>query len=525
MESDTTDNMSFNPGSTHTKAAAAMSTWSIEELERGVKEKMEANWSQVESSMRAADVNRSGALSPVELRDMLEKFCFALPDQLFDDLYARLPHLPNGEVSINQYLDYFRGMEDTSGKLLAPPMTADKAASFIASRIEESLSSGNGGLLQAYKMFDRDRSGGISHKEFLKQLQGLFLIRVAPALVGPLMHHYDPENSGSINYTGFAKRVMASATSIAGGAATSFGNHEVEDPQGNTTIHRRWGFEEVEGCLRQRLQGDSGRRVVEALNSCDVSRDGRVHTSEIKAVLKSEDLDMTSAQFAELFANFEVDATGHMPWADFVAAFVTSVDREAGVDIVGDPAWEGLSLETIKAVIRERVYNRIGEGPEQYRRTWKYFSAGKEGTLDLASFGRKLTSDLNIRLSANTLQELLVDLGGEGGTIIDFKKFVTRVLGSAPAAGLSLGKIEGNAGFVSHIEGNSNMMIRRKVQESVHGLSSAFKRADMDKTGSLTPNQLDAILRRHDIDLNPVQFQQLLMVSCPVSTFRLAVLV
>ena len=122
-------------------------------------------------------------------------------------------------------------------------------------------------------------------------------------------------------------------------------------------------------------------------------------------------------------------------------------------------------------MIRERVYNRIGEGPEQYRRTWKYFSAGKEGTLDLASFGRKLTSDLNIRLSANTLQELLVDLGGEGGTIIDFKKFVTRVLGSAPAAGLSLGKIEGNAGFVSHIEGNSNMMIRRKVQESVHGLS------------------------------------------------------
>ena len=170
------------------------------------------------------------------------------------------------------------------------------------------------GLLRAYKMFDQDRSGGIEHSEFFSRLRSLFLIRVHPDLAPRLMRLYDPDDTGVIDYHAFASRVMASATSIAGGAATSFGDRDrpAVDPQGSTTIARHWGFEEVEGCLKRKLQGDRGRRVVEALNTCDTCRDGTVHRSEVAAILRAEKLDLTSAQFAELMNGFKLDPQGNL---------------------------------------------------------------------------------------------------------------------------------------------------------------------------------------------------------------------
>lgn len=155
--------------SAHSKATSASSTWSIEQLERQMKSKIEKSWTQVQNAMHTADVDRSGSLDPTELRNVIEKFCFALPDSLFDQLYARLPKTTSGEIPLVLFTEYFRdGIESMEGAVLSPPTTAEQAAAFIASRIEENLPSGSGGLLKAYKMFDRDRSGAIEHSEFLE---------------------------------------------------------------------------------------------------------------------------------------------------------------------------------------------------------------------------------------------------------------------------------------------------------------------------------------------------------------------
>lgn len=209
----------------------------------------------------------------------------------------------------------------------------------------------------------------VDHALFLQELQALFLIRVDPALVPQLMAIYDPAGTGVIDYQLFAANVMASATSIAGGAATSYGDRDrpAIDPQGKTALDRNWGFEEVEGCLRKQLQGDRGRRVVEGLNSCDMSRDGTVHASELQAVLRAEALDPTASQFTELLRNFPVDPQGRLCWTDFTAAFVSNIGAGEDDDGSGDPAWDGLSVQQVKALIRWRVEARIGAGPDQVR--------------------------------------------------------------------------------------------------------------------------------------------------------------
>ena len=86
----------------------------------------------------------------------------------------------------------------------------------------------------------------------------------------------------------------------------------------------------------------------------------------------------------------------------------------------------------LKAVIRRRCAARIGAGPDQYRRTWKYFSPGRGGLLNLDTFGEQLATDLNIRLSKEALAELKADLsGGANEETVEFRRFVTRCVPSA----------------------------------------------------------------------------------------------
>eukprot|EP01051_Picozoa_sp_SAG22_P020434 SAG22_NODE_4132_length_1374_cov_1.377255_1_plen_89_part_00 len=68
MGSDKGDALSFQQSGEGTKAAAASATWSVEQLERGIKGKMEKSWTQVQNAMRQADRDKSGALSVAELR-------------------------------------------------------------------------------------------------------------------------------------------------------------------------------------------------------------------------------------------------------------------------------------------------------------------------------------------------------------------------------------------------------------------------------------------------------------------------
>ena len=63
---------------------------------------------------------------------------------------------------------------------------------------------------------------------------------------------------------------------------------------------KKWDFEAVEGCLRRRLVGEKGRKTIEALNSCDLARDGCVRVDELRSILDEQRLDMTAAQWKDL---------------------------------------------------------------------------------------------------------------------------------------------------------------------------------------------------------------------------------
>lgn len=410
---------------------------------------------------------------------------------------------------IDGFMQYFSKLDGMEGLQMSPNMKIEAAQKFIAEKIEDRLEPGNGWLLRGYQLFDRDRSGHIDYDEFEHILQELCMVRLHPSMKKHLMKLYDPSGQGFIDLFGFTRFVMGSKP----GAGTSYGNDEPKDPQrSDTLIHKKWDFEAVEDCLRRRLIGEKGRKTIEALNSCDLERTGCVHVDEVRSILDEQRLDMTAAQWKEFIRNFDLTPDHQLQIVSFVDQFVT---RDEDVDDgQGDPHWKVRSVEEIKGIIQNRVYNRIGAGPQEGYRTWKYFndSTNKSAHIDVNSLRAKLKKNLNMDLSVELCAQLAEDYsaGDESGNI-DFTGFVERVLGNHNHEAKSLIPMEHVANAVTHSGGNSDMFIRNKVRSSFRQLLKAFKVADKDDSGSLNTKELRAILHRFSIDLTPTQFTELLM--------------
>jgi len=195
---------------------------------------------------------------------------------------------------------------------------------------------------------------------------------------------------------------------------------------------------------------------------------------------------------------------------EIVDAFVSVPSSQVAQDscLDGDPQWAGHSLDSMKTVIKNRIETRIGAGPDQHRRVWKYFARDKASTLSLASFRKQLRTDLNLNLSELMCQQLVDGYSLSNGGTLNFAEFVSRVMGYStdpeehPSSLVPVQGLE----HVSHSTGNSEMFVRNKVRSCWHELTTAFKRADRDASGSLPVSAVARILRRFAIDLTPQQF-------------------
>ena len=208
-------------------AGSAPRSWTITELEAGIKAKMERSWTQLKEACRDADIDNSNTISPVELRGLLERFCFTMSDKQFSLVAAKF--FPNGktEVSYDDFMLYFAKLGGTYYLELPKEMSVEAAKSKIAEKINEKLSGGTGGLLRAFQMFDRDRSGSLSYDEFAQILREVACMTMDPDLSERVMASYDKDKDGAIDYHEFVGQVMGSD----GNEKSSFDNKVTKKDQ------------------------------------------------------------------------------------------------------------------------------------------------------------------------------------------------------------------------------------------------------------------------------------------------------
>lgn len=501
MLSSEKDSSSFNNQASGKAGSRASSSWSIEQLEQAIKKKMERSWTQIQDACRSADIDNSNTISREELRGLLEHFCFVLNDKQFDALAERLNMTDGAEVSYDAFMKYFARLGGSYYHTLSADMSVDEARKVIQEKISSKLTGGPGGLLRAFKMFDRDRSGSLSYMEFANVLREVAMIDVDPALSDRLMASYDVDGDGTLDYHEFVQQVMGSAVDD----KSSFDNEDKkEEVSSSTAINRRWQSAEVDNCLRKKL-GERPAHVKRQFNSCDNQRKGTCTVEELRTILRKNNLDMTSTQFGDVLSHFDI-VDGMISHEDFCAAYVDTkqdtVPRD--VSIIND-----MSVGEAKQLIQEAIRSRLGTGQAELLRAFKFFDRDRSGTIAADEFQEAMKVYAMLDFSDELAAKLMKEFDEDGNGEIDYQEFTTLVMGSKKDDLTSL-NTAASTEYVSTAAGNDMMMLRQKIRSQWKDLLQAFRAADKDKSGTLDDAELRRVLHRFNVDLGDSQFAELM---------------
>ena len=502
MGSSQSDGSSVDRSSAAKASTRASSSWTIGQLEQAIKKKMERSWTQIQDACRSADLDNSNTISSDELRGLLEQFCFVLDDKQFDELAQRLQIADGGEVSYDDFMRYFARLGGTFYKTLPASMSIPEARVAIQEKIVAKLEGGPGGLLRAFKMFDRDRSGGLSYDEFATVLREVAMIEIDPGLSTKLMASYDVDGDGTLDYHEFVQQVMGSGT----GDKSSFDNEDKkEDVSSSTAINRRWDSSQVDACLRKKL-GERPAYVKRALNACDNQRDGKISIQDLRNVLRKLNLDMTSNQFKEVLSHFDIENETSIFYADFVEAYCSMGETvPKDVSVIND-----MEVGKAKMLIRDAIKSRLGTGQSELLRAFKFFDRNRSGTICADEFQEAMRVYAMLHFSDELAAKLMKEFDADENGEIDYNEFITLVMGSSKDDNTSLNTASAQPDHVSTSAGNDMMMLRRKVRTQWKDLLQAFRDVDTDKSGTLNNEELRRVLHRYNIDLGTGQFTELL---------------
>ena len=162
------------------------------------------------------DYEQNFMCTPEQLRSVLRRFCYDLEDKQFAAVMKSFNDgrgVPSGssaskEIPYERFMQHFGRVSTSYCTHLTNDTPVPKARAVIREAIESKIEGGDGSLLRAFKLFDRDRSGAFSYKDFAKILRDIALISMEPGLHNRVMASYDTDGDGTIDYGEFVQQVM-----------------------------------------------------------------------------------------------------------------------------------------------------------------------------------------------------------------------------------------------------------------------------------------------------------------------------
>jgi Ca2+-binding EF-hand superfamily protein len=480
-------------------------SWSTEELMRAIKVRMERTWSQVEAAFRDLDPIRTSVVTREQVRTTLRRFCYDLEDKQWAAVMKNFDeaHGTRGSTHIHYdaFMQHFGRVTSTYYQNLGEETSVKQAREIIRETIESKVASGDGTLLRAFKLFDRDRSGALSYQEFAEVLRNVAMISMEPALHHRVMASYDSDGDGTIDYGEFVQQVMGSGQNAmldrSKSSPTSAGRtksrHSGRSMAGGqktpTAINPRWTTEKVGETLRRTFNSQPGR-IRRALSSCDTRRSGKITVEQLHELLQALNLGMTQSQFGELLGHFDVDE-GMISIADFCTYYV---EKQAEVFELTPTVVTNMPVEDVAKLMQKKLSERTGSGANELRRSFKFFDRDSSGTIDHLEFQEAIKSLLNIYLSEDLAKKVLCHFDGDGNGEIDYQEFVQLVMNSNQDDQTSLVT---DAGLGLKQPGQTTeherRFLRSRIVQQWKQLLTAFREADVRKTGEDPRTALDAI--------------------------------
>ena len=418
-------------------------SWSTDQLMRAIKLRMERSWSQIEAAFDDLDPLGTSVVTREQVRATFKRYCYDLEDKQWEAVMKHFDdaHGTHGskDIHYDAVMQHFGRITSTYYQNLGEETSVKKAREIIRETIESKVASGDGTLLRAFKLFDRDRSGALSYQEFAEVLRNVAMISMEPALHHKVMASYDSDGDGTIDYGEFVQQVMGSGENAAldrsrsSPASIGRNSHNGRRSRGEmggkkvnpTAINPRWTTEKVGETLRRYFNSQPGR-IRRALSSCDTRRSGKITIEQLHELLQTFNLGMTQSQFGELLGHFDVDH-GMISIKDFCAYYV---EKQAEVFELTPTVVTDMPAEEVAKLMQRKLAERTGSGPNELRRSFKFFDRDSSGTIDYLEFQEAVKSLLNIHLSEDLSKKVLCHFDSDGNGEIDYQEFVQLVMKS-----------------------------------------------------------------------------------------------
>ena len=160
------------------------------------------------------------------------------------------------------------------------------------------------------------------------------------------------------------------------------------------------------------------------------------------------------------------------------------------------PSPSGLALSLLPK-INEKMDSRLGT----LNRAFQSFDADASGSISEEEFRKAMLIKTGLIFEDGMLRKVMDLLDDDGGGEINFRKFCTLVMGSGTRDSLS-GLVDSTTlavrrDHVSSDDGNSEMMLFRKVRMSMHSLRHGFKDMDTIGRGRLAMDDFKWVLHTH----------------------------
>lgn len=146
-----------------------------------LRQKVVGNWPALHKAFHTIDLDNSGSINKQELRKCLDRYCVALPNREFEDLFRRIDGNGNGRLEWKEFMEYFAtdGAEfstpisDTANDAERRMKTRYMSADSLEVKVRELMSKHSTEVCNTLLLLDQDHAGTL-HRSELRKLMDRF---------------------------------------------------------------------------------------------------------------------------------------------------------------------------------------------------------------------------------------------------------------------------------------------------------------------------------------------------------------
>ena len=250
---------------------------------------------KIRQIFKAFDKNSTGHLSRSQFRECLEMFKLGIDTAEIEMLLQEADTNRDGLINYEEFCDLVNPLGNTLK---------------IFSRL---IKSSGKTLKDVFNLFDKDRSGAISHTEFREACSTLKLGMTSPE-IEELINFIDKSRDGRIDFNEFQRYMETTRTEesrpyVSPEKSRSFSQRE-EKSQSTKTLNE----------IVQVVQ-EAGISLKDAFDSFDRNRDGFISREEIRIAFSNMKLGLTSHEIENVLMKVDNSRDGRVSFQEFMTVF------------------------------------------------------------------------------------------------------------------------------------------------------------------------------------------------------------